>query len=226
MSEEITGLAVTRAALAAWEKVGGSDEPPTVAIQGFGSVGRVVAEQMARRGARVLCVADAQGTLRNPEGLAVAVLAGTEPGIMTRSNLPQGTEEASREAWMEWEADLLIPASIPDAINRENIDQVGARMVVEAANIPVPEDMEEELHRRGVVVLPDFLVNGGAAATYGLLLVKEWSRLADLRHEVFRRIVSATNEVVDRSLEEERNPREVAVKLAETRLRSPESPPP
>jgi glutamate dehydrogenase (NAD(P)+) len=220
MGEEITGLAVTRAALSAWEGVHGFEEPPTVSIQGFGSVGRVVAQEMARRGARVRCIADAQGTLRHPESLTIEALAGYEPGIMNRSHLPPGTEEAFRESWMEWEADLLIPASIPDAINRENVHQVHAKMVVEAANIPVPEDVEEELHRRGVVVLPDFLVNGGAAATYGLLLIREWSRVVDLRREVFDRIVSATNKVVAQSLEEGRNPREVAVELAEARLRS------
>ncbi|MFQ5919443.1 MAG: Glu/Leu/Phe/Val dehydrogenase [Thermoplasmata archaeon] len=225
IGEEITGLAVTRAALAAWEGVGSSKDPPTVSIQGFGSVGRVVVEEMTRRGARVLCVADARGTLRHPQGLAVEALPGVQAGIMNRSHLPPGTEEVPREAWIEWEADLLVPASIPDAINRENIDEVRARMVVEAANIPVPEAIEEELHRRGVVVLPDFVVNGGAAATYGLLLVREWSQRDDLRSEVFRRIVSATKEVVNRSLQESRNPREVAVGLAEARLRSPESPP-
>lgn len=225
VGEEITGLAVTQAALAAWELVRDSEDLPTVSIQGFGSVGGVVAEEMARRGARVVCIADAQGSLRHPEGLAVEMLAGGPAGLMNRSHLPPGTEEAPREVWTEWESDLLVPASIPDAINRENVDQVQAKMVVEAANIPVPEDIEEELHRRGVIVLPDFLVNGGAAATYGLLLVQEWSRKKDLLQEVFRRIVSETTEVVGRSLEEGRNPREVAVAIAEARLRPPESPP-
>ncbi len=44
LSEVVTGLAATRAALAAWEHVRTSEDPPTVSIQGFGSVGRVVAE--------------------------------------------------------------------------------------------------------------------------------------------------------------------------------------
>ena len=224
VSEEVTGLAVTRAALAAWERLRTSEGPPTVSIQGFGSVGRAVAEEMARRGARVLCIADAQGYLRHPEGLAVEALAGGQPGIMDRSHLPADTEAGPREAWMEWESDLLVPASIPDAINRENVGKVKAKMIIEAANIPIPEDIEQDLHRRGVVVLPDFLVNGGAAATYGLLLVREWSREESLLREVFRRIVGATTDVVSRSIAEGRSPREVAVEMAEARLTPPGSP--
>ncbi|MDX1534486.1 MAG: hypothetical protein R3291_02575, partial [Thermoplasmata archaeon] len=96
----------------------------------------------------------------------------------------------------------------------------------EAANIPVPLEAEQELHRRGVVVLPDFLVNGGAAATYGLLLTQAWSRKEDLLREVLHRIVGGTTEVVERSLEEGRAPRDVAVELAKSRLRPPEPLPP
>ncbi|MFQ5908964.1 MAG: Glu/Leu/Phe/Val dehydrogenase dimerization domain-containing protein [Thermoplasmata archaeon] len=226
LGERSTGLAVTRAALKAWEGVHPSGEPPTVSIQGYGSVGRTVAEEMVLQGARVLSVADAEGCLRHPEGLTVDALRGPKPGIMNRAHLPPRTEEAPREAWMEWDSDLLIPASIPDAINRENVGQVKTRMIVEAANIPVHEDVQDELHRRGVFVLPDFLVNGGAAASYGLLLVQQWRRKGDLLREVFRRIVGATELVVDRSLRDARNPREVAIELAEARLTPPGPPPP
>ncbi|MCJ2531748.1 MAG: hypothetical protein LN413_05515 [Candidatus Thermoplasmatota archaeon] len=224
IGEMSTGLAVTHAALAAWKQVRTSAAPPTVSIQGYGSVGRVVAEELARRGARVLCVADAEGSLRHPDGLELEELAGGPAGLMNRTRLPSGTEEAPREAWMEWESDLLVPASVPDAINRENVGEVKAKMIVEAANIPIPEDIEEELHRRAVFVLPDFLVNGGAAATYGLLLIREWSGKESLLREVFRRIVGATADVVNRSIAEGRNPREVAVEMAEARLRPPGSP--
>ena len=74
------------------------------------------------------------------------------------------------------------------------------------------------------MVLPDFLVNGGAAATYGLLLVREWVREESLLREVFRRIVGATTDVVNRCVAEGRNLREVAVEMAEARLRPPGSP--
>ncbi|MFQ5986916.1 MAG: Glu/Leu/Phe/Val dehydrogenase dimerization domain-containing protein [Thermoplasmata archaeon] len=219
LGEESTGLAVTRAALAAWERLHPSGELPTVSIQGYGSVGRTVAEEMARRGARVLCVADADGCLRHPDGLEVTSLRGSQPGTLGRSHLRTGTEEAPREAWMEWESDLLVPASIPDAINRENVGQVKAKMIVEAANIPVQEDVETELQRRGVFVLPDFLVNGGAAAAYGLLLTQEWREQGSLLREIFRRIVGATTAVVNQSIKEGQSPREVALEIVEARLR-------
>ncbi|MFQ6012198.1 MAG: Glu/Leu/Phe/Val dehydrogenase dimerization domain-containing protein [Thermoplasmata archaeon] len=220
LGEESTGLALTHAAFAAWRLVHASVARPTVSIQGYGSVGRVVAEEMSRQGARIICLADAEGCLRHPDGLAVEALTGSRAGLMSRSHLPPGTEEVPREAWMEWEADLLVPASIPDAIDRTNLDQARARMVVEAANIPIREDIEAALYRRGVVVLPDFLVNGGLAATFGLLLVRNWRRSHGLMREVIRRIVDATTEVVRTALDEGRNPRAVAVEMAEARLRT------
>ncbi|MDX1534779.1 MAG: Glu/Leu/Phe/Val dehydrogenase dimerization domain-containing protein, partial [Thermoplasmata archaeon] len=146
LSEEATGLAVARAALAAWERVRTKEVPPTVAIQGFGSVGRVVAQEMVRQKARVTCLADARGSLRDPGGLAIDRLIGPQPGIMDRSRLARGVEEGPREDWMAEEVDILVPASVPDAITKENVGEVRARLVVEAANIPVRVEAEQELH--------------------------------------------------------------------------------
>ncbi len=77
-------------------------------------------------------------------------------------------------------------------------------MVVEAANIPTTEDALRRLHERGIVVVPDYVANGGANAWWWWILlgviepdaeqsfkqvsrvmretVKEMLRLADAKH--------------------------------------------
>lgn len=218
---ESTGLAVARAALEAWSRVQGGSDEITVSIQGFGQVGRVVAREMARQGTRVVCIADAEGALWNPRGLDPQSLGESRPGIVDRTRLPPWTEEAPRETWASRDVDLLVPAAIPDAIHRENVHRVRAKMVVEAANIPIPEDVETQLHRRGVFVVPDFLVNGGLAATFGLLVTREWWRSRSVLSEAIQRIVDATNRVVEAALEQNREPRKVAVELADSPLTPP-----
>ncbi len=215
---DITGRAVAWAAERAWSSLGGSFEGVKVSVQGFGSVGKAVAEGIAHLGASVVCVADAQGCLWDPGGLDLGRLAGPTPGLMSRRGLPQGTKALSGDQWIEADAEILIPAAISDAINWENVHRVRAEMVVEAANIPVAEDVELELHRKGILVLPDFLVNGGLAAAFGVLLTGVWEDAQEVEGEVVSRIVSSTSLVVDKSLSEGHSPREIAKELAMSRL--------
>ena len=50
---------------------------------------------------------------------------------------------------------------------KDNVDRVKAKMVVEAANIPVSPEIEEVLRKRGVLVVPDILANaGGVISSY------------------------------------------------------------
>jgi glutamate dehydrogenase/leucine dehydrogenase len=44
-------------------------------------------------------------------------------------------------------------------INQSNKDRIQAKIIVEAANIPMPENVEEELFERGILIVPDFIAN-------------------------------------------------------------------
>lgn len=213
----ITGIGVAQAARDAWERFDGSLQDVGVAIQGYGSVGRVVAEEMYRYGARIVGIADARGSVLHPSGLDPRRLAGPERGLLNRDRLPEGTETGPPQDWLRAEADILIPAAVADAITRDDVDRVTARLVVEAANIPVERAAERALHGRGVLVLPDFLVNGGLAGAFGVLVTRPWRRPQDVEAEVVRRIVAATRRVVEAALRTGRPPREVAEELAATR---------
>jgi glutamate dehydrogenase (NAD(P)+) len=62
---------------------------------------------------------------------------------------------------MEKPCDLLIPAAIEKSIDKNNADRLQCKVVIEGANGPTTFYGEEILLRKGVLVVPDLLINGG-----------------------------------------------------------------
>lgn len=130
-----------------------------VAVQGFGAVGRHTARLLEEAGARVVAVADSHGTVLSSSGLDVGkLIAFKSEGSL--SEAPDG-EHLHREAVLTVDCDILVPAAQPDVITRENARDIKAHLVLQGANIPATAAAEEILHERGVVNLPDFVVNAG-----------------------------------------------------------------
>ena len=83
-----------------------------------------------------------------------------------------GADAVPNEEMLELQCDFLVPAAIGGVIHRDNVSNVRARMVVEAANQPVTPQADDVLNDRGIKVLPDVLVNaGGVIVSYF-----EWSQ--------------------------------------------------
>jgi glutamate dehydrogenase (NAD(P)+) len=57
--------------------------------------------------------------------------------------------------------EIWIPAARPDVIHAGNVARLQAKLVAEGANIPCTAEAEEALAARGILVLPDFIVNAG-----------------------------------------------------------------
>jgi glutamate dehydrogenase (NAD(P)+) len=62
---------------------------------------------------------------------------------------------------MEKPCDILVPAAIEKSIDKNNADKLQCKVVVEGANGPTTFYGEEILIKKGVVVVPDLLINGG-----------------------------------------------------------------
>lgn len=131
-----------------------------VAIQGFGAVGMNAARFLVERGARLVAASDSTGSLTRAEGLDVSTLIDWKRQGGRLADCPDG-EGGARDAIIDVECDIWIPAARPDVIHEGNVDRLRARVVAEGANIPVTEDAERRLAERGVLVLPDFIVNAG-----------------------------------------------------------------
>lgn len=137
-----------------------------VAIQGFGNVGSHAARTMARHGARIVAVADHTGGVASSGGLDVEALArwvGEHGGVAGF----EADEAFERDEIIGWDADVLVPAALEDAITADNAGDVQARIVVEGANGPTSPEADDILRDRGIVVVPDILANaGGVTASY------------------------------------------------------------
>jgi len=148
---------------------------PTVAVQGFGNAGAILAELLHRAGFRVVAASDSQGAIHRTEGLdAPSVRRVKEETGELRAVSGDGSEpeevdheKISGEELLALDVDLLIPAALENAITEENADEVRARAIVEVANGPVSPEADSILADRGVAVVPDILANaGGVTVSY------------------------------------------------------------
>ncbi|ADO74298.1 Glu/Leu/Phe/Val family dehydrogenase [Stigmatella aurantiaca] len=136
------------------------------AIQGFGNVGSHVARLLWEEGAVVVAVSDMLGGVRNPQGLDIASLFEHVQRSGTVTGYGGGTP-CSHEEVLAADCEVLIPAALGHALNRENANAVRARLIVEGANGPTSPEADELLEKRGVLVVPDILANaGGVTVSY------------------------------------------------------------
>jgi glutamate dehydrogenase (NAD(P)+) len=144
----------------------GEIKDKTFAVQGFGNVGSWTARFLRQRGGKVVAVSDVGGAIRYRPGLDIPAL--TEHVKKTRSvaGFP-GTEAIGNDELLALDVDVLVPAALGGVITNKNVDDIRARIVLEAANAPTTPEADEALTERGVVVLPDIYVNaGGVTVSY------------------------------------------------------------
>jgi glutamate dehydrogenase (NAD(P)+) len=204
LADTVGGFGVAEAALAAAEHRGWEFEGMRASVQGFGAMGGSSARRLTELGARVVAIADVQGTVANPDGLDVETLIRSRSplGDIDRASLRSADVQLPREAWLDAEAEILVPAAVADAIDADNVRRVKARMVVEAANIPTTEEAQRRLHERGLTVIPDFVANGGTNAWFWWVLLGHIDSTAESAFktisENMRRTVKAILEASDR----------------------------
>lgn len=167
MADLVGGYGVAEAALQAMTTLELEPGSSRAVVQGFGAMGGSSALYLHRAGVRVVAIADAAGLVVNTtRGLDVPTLVATRGagGMIDRSQLRLDDTEAPASAWLDIDAEVLVPAAVSYTIDETNCDRVRARLIAEAANVPVTPAAEEYLVERGVVVIPDFVANAGAAA--------------------------------------------------------------
>ena len=131
-----------------------------IAIQGLGNVGSNTMRLFHEAGAKIVCVSDSQGGVADEDGLNPEEVIAHKAENGTVVGLPE-TKTITNEDLLTCDCDILIPAALECQILKENADKVRAKLVVEAANAPVSPDADKILQKRGVVVLPDIVANGG-----------------------------------------------------------------
>lgn len=147
----------------------------TVAIQGFGKAGAVLAELLARAGYKVVAVSDSQGGIYAKKGLDI-------PSIRQYKTTTQGVkavycqssvcnivehEILTNSDLLALDVDVLIPAALENQITEYNVDTIKAKYIFEVANGPITSVADQRLEAKGIYVFPDILVNaGGVTVSY------------------------------------------------------------
>ncbi|MFD9030081.1 Glu/Leu/Phe/Val dehydrogenase dimerization domain-containing protein [Streptomyces sp. NPDC059567] len=221
LDELVGGCGVAESVLVALDRAGRAYTGTRVSIQGLGTMGGATARFLERAGLVVVAVADVKGTIVNPEGLDVEALLAARDGhgSVDRSVLRPGDREEPGDAWMSVDAEVLVPAAVSYAIDAGAQGRIRARWVVEAANMPVLPEAEELLAARGVVVLPDIVVNSGTNAWWWWTLFGDIGADADEAFGYTRRAMrSLVGRMLDRAEADGSTPRAAAYALVEERL--------
>lgn len=187
-----------------------------VVIQGFGAVGKHSARFLAERGALVVAASDSQGTIANPAGLRVPDLIALKAEGKSLREYPDG-EKRERDAVIDVECDVWIPAARPDVVREDNAHRLKTRLVLQGANIPFTAGAEQVLHDSGVLVIPDFIANAGGVICAAMEY--HGATQAAALAAIEEKIRANTRAILEAAKAEGIPPRRAAVELATARVR-------
>ena len=132
----------------------------TVSIQGYGNVGQHAARFLQERGAKLTIATDLDGTVYDPDGIDVDELVEVKNETGRVTDYAKG-EKLGRDAFIDLECDVFVPAARPDVIDHKNAHRLKCKAIIQGANIPCTAQAERILHGRGIVSVPDFVANAG-----------------------------------------------------------------
>ncbi len=138
----------------------------TVAIHGFGNVGRYAAIAGHQMGVKIAAVSDISGALYDPEGLEVDAVA----KWVDENRFLEGFPDADfidGDKIFSLPVDVLVPAAIQNVIRGDNAGEIQAKIIIEGANGPTTIEADDILREKDVLIIPDILANaGGVTVSY------------------------------------------------------------
>ena len=208
-----TGWGVFHAAKTAAEHMNLDLKGATFAVEGFGNVGELAAKFMVEHGAKLVAASDSKGVIYDQNGINFKSLTGTKERMGSVTNHTEGTILSNKEI-IKLDVDILIPAAVPNLIIAGDVDSIKAKLIIEGSNIPMSAQTEMLLHKKGVVVVPDFVANaGGVISSYVEYINGTEKEMFKLVEE---KITKNTRLILERA--NEHTPRDVAMNIAMDRV--------
>ncbi len=163
---EATGRGVTYCILEAMKELSLRPEQSTAVVQGFGNVGSVACQELARNGVKIVAVGDRYGSIRNPKGIDIAGLTHHVAEGKLLKDFP-GAEPIAPPELLLTPCTVLVPAALERVIHKDNARKLRCRILAEAANGPTTPEADEELTDSNIFIIPDVLCNaGGVTVSY------------------------------------------------------------
>ena len=160
--EEATGRGVAQITAATLEKHEVKVKGASVAIQGFGNVGRYAALVCQELGMKVVAISDVTGGIKDKAGIDIKEIFGHKT-----LDTVEGYERVLSDEVLETNCEVLIPAALGGVINENNCGKINSDFIVEGANQPITIAADRELRASGAVIVPDILANsGGVMGSY------------------------------------------------------------
>jgi len=197
---EATGRGVVYCISEALRELNLKPEESTAVVQGFGNVGSVTCDELARIGVKVLAVGDRDCAIHNANGLDIAALQAYVAANPQRSltGFP-GAEAIANAELLTLPCTILVPAAMERVITAENAGRLKCRILAEGANGPTTTDADEIINRTDVFIVPDVLCNAGGVTVSYFEWVQDlqqlmWSekqvneKLKELMLDAFRRV--------------------------------------
>jgi glutamate dehydrogenase (NAD(P)+) len=181
----------------------------TVVVQGLGNVGYYAARHFVEAGARLVGLAEREGSIANPAGLDLERVMEHRAHSGSILDFPDAENLPDRSSALELDCDILVPAALENQITEENWSRVQARIIAEAANGPVTSEASERLYERGVMVIPDMYLNAGGVTVSYFEWLKNLSRVRFGRMEkrfeerAYRQLLTAIEKLTDRQFSED-----------------------
>ncbi|MFZ3385463.1 MAG: Glu/Leu/Phe/Val dehydrogenase [Candidatus Methanoperedens sp.] len=221
-STSLGGIIVLEEAM---KKTGMKKTYSRIAVQGFGNVGENAARILHERGYNIIAVSDSKGGIINQEGLDIKTVMEHKEKTDSVVDFP-GAQNITNEELLVSDCDILIPAALSEQIHKDNASQVKAKIILELANAPTTVDADEILLANKQMLIPDILANaGGVVVSYFEWiqnLNNDYWEEEKVLEKLEKTMVLAFNDVYSLCLENDRNMRRAAYKLALKRVLSAE----
>ena len=173
----------------------------TAAVQGFGNVGSFSAKLIHDLKVKVVAISDVTGGIYSENGLNPYDVEKYAKGNNNSVLGYPGAKDISNKELLELPVTVLVPAALEGQITADNVENVKARIVAEAANGPTTPDADAVLVRKGTMIIPDILANAGGVTVSYFEWVQNLYRYYWSEKEVHERLealmVEAFNKVYD-----------------------------
>lgn len=207
-----TGYGVFIATLVALDHLKINPEETTFAVEGFGNVGTFAAKFLTEKGAKFVAVSDSKGCIENQEGINYEKIK----KIKDETGSILNYQESKIEDILNVKADILITAAVPDLIKEQDIEKLNFNLIVQGSNIPTTPEIEQKLHEKNILVIPDFVANSGGVISSYIEYIKGTEK--EMFELIKEKIGKNTKLVLEKSKEKNIKPRDAALEIAEERL--------